>query len=70
MTAQGETITVARPGPDQVVLAVTDADGANAWVVFRKSDLADAELIQQFMSALAEAQGIAHEQRDAKAAAL
>ena len=66
MAAQAEQITVLRPKPDQVAIAITDADGASAWTVCKKADLG--ELGPSLLSFLEEGQRLVHEQREAASA--
>ena len=67
MTDQHETITIPRPKPDEVVIAITDADGASAWVFCPKGHLADGALLEQFALCLEDGQRLLHEQREAAA---
>jgi hypothetical protein len=49
-------ITVSRPEPGEVVIAVCGADGARAWTVSRKETLADEGVMPQILACLAEVQ--------------
>lgn len=59
-------ITVPRPRPDQVVIAITDADGASCWTCCKKADLG--EIGSQLLPMLEDGQRLVHEQRDGVAA--
>ncbi len=65
MTDQQETITIPRPKPDHVVIAITDADGASAWVTCRKADLTDGTFLAELVPILEDGQRLVHEQREA-----
>ncbi len=58
-----DMITIPRPKPDQAVIAVTDADGASAWVTVEKTDLQDGGLLRQMVPILEDGQRLLHEQR-------
>jgi hypothetical protein len=59
--APRETITVPRPEPDYVTIAITDAHGASCWTSCKKADLG--ELGPQLLPILEEGQQMVHEQR-------
>jgi hypothetical protein len=59
-------ITVARPKPDEVTIAITDADDASSWTSCSKTDLA--ELGPSLLAFLEDGQRMLHEQRDANPA--
>lgn len=62
MTDQGETMTVPRPAPDEVIIAVCGEDGARAWVMGKQGTLGDAEFLAQVEPLLAGAQQRLREQ--------
>jgi hypothetical protein len=64
MTAGSGRISVPRPAPGDVLLAVTDADGASCWTSCPKADLG--ELGPGLLSYLEEGQRLVHEQRQAQ----
>ena len=63
MTADFDTITVPRPAPGDVLLAVTDAAGASCWTSCPKADLG--EIGPLLLPVLEEGQQMVHEQRQA-----
>jgi hypothetical protein len=65
--ADFDRISVPRPRPDQVLLAVTDAAGAWCWTFCPKADLG--ELGPGLLAYLEEGQQRVHEQRQATAQA-
>jgi hypothetical protein len=62
--ADPETITVPRPKPDEVVLAVIDAEGAIGWTAVPLDMARDGDTLAQMLPILAESQRILHEQRE------
>ena len=65
-SADFSTISVPRPAPGDVLLAVTDADGATCWTYCPKADLG--ELGPGLLEYLGEGQRLVHEQRAAQSA--
>ena len=63
MTADSGTITVPRPAPGDVLIAITDADGASCWTSCPKASFG--ELAPQLLSYLEDGQQQVHEQRAA-----
>lgn len=63
MTADFDTITVPRPKPGEVVIAVCDADGASCWTTASKATFADEGFATQILPFLEEGQQRVHEQR-------
>jgi hypothetical protein len=59
----GETITVPRPRPDQVVLAAADEDGATCWVTMDKTLAAEDWTGAVIIPLLAEGQKKLHDAR-------
>ena len=57
-----DKITVPRPKPDEAVIAITDADGASAWIKVRKTDLQDGSFIASVAPILEDGQRLVHEQ--------
>lgn len=62
--ADFDRISVPRPKPGDVLLAVTDAEGASCWTFCPKADLG--ELGPGLLSYLEEGQRLVHEQRAAQ----
>jgi hypothetical protein len=60
--AADQRITVPRPKPDEVLLAITDADGASCWTSCKKAHLGD--IGPSLLPFLEEGQRMVHEQGD------
>ncbi len=65
-----DKITVPRPKPHEAVIAVTDAEGASAWVTIQKTMFADFsdDFLAQLLPILADGQRLVHEQRESASA--
>ena len=61
--ADFDTITIPRPKPDDVAIAITDADGASAWTTCPKRMIGEGGFLLQLLRFLAEGQQRVHERQ-------